>query len=111
MATQDPIASAFAAGPWWLRVIYFVGIPAGIALFLVWFTTSTVALGMTQVLDNQQKIMSREQHIDQQMDTAMTNMHDFVKDTQEQNRRILKVWQQICVNGAHSPDAINKCLE
>lgn len=30
-------------GPWWVKALYMFGVPAGIALFLLYFVTSSIA--------------------------------------------------------------------
>jgi hypothetical protein len=37
--------------PWWIRPLYIFGIPAGIAVFLVYFLTATVVNGQTKIQD------------------------------------------------------------
>ena len=50
---QDPIDAvehlSVVSEPWWLRPLYVFGVPAGIAVFLVWFLTSVVSAGQNKM--------------------------------------------------------------
>lgn len=41
----SPLSSS---APWWLTAIYFLGVPAALCLYLVWFQTSVVVAGQTK---------------------------------------------------------------
>jgi hypothetical protein len=36
------------SAPWWVRPLYFFGIPAGLCVFLVWFLTAIVVAGQAE---------------------------------------------------------------
>lgn len=67
MAAHDPapveIPDAPGAAPWWLQPLYVFGIPAGIAVFLVYFLTSVVVSGqnkLQETLDLHQADQARQ---------------------------------------------------
>lgn len=42
-ASWPPDGGIGNGSPWWVKAAYTFGIPAGIALFLLWFVTSSIA--------------------------------------------------------------------
>lgn len=40
-----------SGGPWWAKALYMFGVPAGIALYLVWFLTSGAYAALNRKLD------------------------------------------------------------
>ena len=75
--------------PWWVRVIYVVGIPSAICIFLIWYVTIQMTNQITALVVNQQQIA----------DLVRTHAVDssyIIKET-TQTRIIL---QQICANTA-----------
>jgi hypothetical protein len=93
----------FAGQPWWVKAIFFIGVPSAIALGLVWSDR-------VQLADTVNSNASCLQRIEQGANTH----NDYVKDqfsrlsraTDETNRILLAT----CVNNAKgNSDAIDRC--
>lgn len=91
----DIPAPTSTAAPWWLQPLYAFGIPAGIAVFLVWFLTSVVVSGQKAAQD------TLEQHI-QDMKVDQTRQLLF-------QARELQLLMLLCRNSARTERARNDC--
>jgi hypothetical protein len=58
---HDPTEPDAPGAPWWLRPLYVFGVPAAIAIFLVWFVTAVVAMGQTKLQDTLDAHVTNEQ--------------------------------------------------
>ena len=109
--TEAPVSNGNLPGPAWLKVIYVFGVPAAIAMFLVWFNTASKAADMDRVLMNQQVIMDKLQAVDTQMSTANVNMRIFVEAQIKAEENRMRVMRQICINTAKDNQGMLKCAE
>jgi hypothetical protein len=69
-------------GPWWVRAVGVTGVTGAIALYLIYFLTTSLA--------------------------AAIERHD--KTTAERLRELIAISRQICVNGAVSDVGREGCL-
>lgn len=82
--------------PWWIGSIIKLGVPAAIALFLIWFIVSTISPSITFIKEN------LVLHAD-----SATRVG---REIHEQNEKLMKVLQQICMNSAKNNQERNGCF-
>ena len=84
--------------PWWAAFIVQVGVPAAIALGLVFWLTTRYETRLVRVEERQiavEKMMSQTLSM---MQSAAESMHEFAQRTEQQQLRRDIVLRQICVN-------------
>lgn len=100
-------------GPWFVSFILQVGVPAAIALFLVWLT----GLRLERTVAANAEVLK---HMQQEMDSAQVVMARFADQNQENSDRQLRVLRQICVavtelaereSGKREPLRQSACVE
>ena len=88
--------------PEWLMVLIKLGIPGGIAVFLVW----RLAGGIDSIEDHRR--MSEAQHT--QTLTHVAANQDIMGQVLRNGDRVLWVLQQMCVQNARTTEAQMRCL-
>lgn len=81
------------SSPWWVNSVIKIGVPSAIALFLVWFLS-------TQVRDRLDAV-----------DGKLNNHINMSTPLMDQNRQMLILLRQICVNSAPSNYERSQCLQ
>ena len=89
---MTPVEEESTEQPWWVNPLYKFGIPSAIALFSVWFLA-------TQVRD---KLEAVDNKLNAHIGASIQN--------QNQNERMLKLLQQICINSAASNQERSQCF-
>jgi hypothetical protein len=69
--------------PWYVKALATIGVPAAIAVYLVWFTTNGV----------------------------MSAIHDHANTSETGNKIIVNLLTQDCVNGSETSDEENACFQ
>jgi hypothetical protein len=98
-------------GPAWLKVLYVFGVPAAIALFLVWSNTSSQAKDLEKILANQTGIMQQLTAVQTGMTSAQVSMSAFVEMHERAEESRMRVMRQICINTAKDQQGMLKCAE
>lgn len=87
--------------PWWARLIYVIGIPSALVLFLTWFITYNINDKINVILMNQLKLIEAYE------------AHKINTDYQVKEVTSMRlILQQICVNNAiQSGINANDCFQ
>ncbi len=90
--------------PWWIGAIYKLGIPAAIALFLIWFVVATVIPNIQFIKENLVLHANSSSQVGQ-------DLRDQNIRLSQQNERLMRVLQQICINSAKNNQERNGCFQ
>ncbi len=85
--------------PWWVKAIGFVGVPAAIAMYLIWALVQNVVPAMFEM----QKTMTT-------MASSIASVSADHAASKVQNDDILKVLRGTCLNQAKTYDDRMRCL-
>jgi hypothetical protein len=81
MDTTDSPRASFTHLPMWAQVAYLLGVPSGIAVFLVWFLSGAV----------------------------LQALHAHAEESRAGITKQVQLLQQICVNTASTPEERASC--
>jgi hypothetical protein len=95
----------------WLKVVYVFGVPAAIAMFLVWSNTVTQTKDLDMILSNQTVITRQLTAVETEMKAAQQNMRSFVEAQLKTEENRMRVMRQICINTARDQQGMLKCAE
>jgi len=98
--------AAEASAPWWLKPAYVFGMPAAIALFLVWFVTGIVASGQTFVTA---VVANGQAKLQATLDQHITAMQVERAEAQALDAKMLLLWGFICENTSQTERERNQC--
>lgn len=97
---EDSIAKQVSDAPWWIRLVYMIGVPSTIALFLVWILAGTTTTSLREISSTLNNM--RENLVLHSADTAYTA---------KRIDRIEQLLQQICVNTASNSSTRAACFK
>jgi hypothetical protein len=103
LSPQDAPDSTLLGLTGWPRIVFLFGIPSAIALYLVWFLTANVAVGVGEMRD-----MLKKHEAEDAASRAETL--DHYRTTASDNERIRVLLRQICVNTATSEAQKAECF-
>ena len=95
--------TAPAEGPWWVKFATFFGVPALLAVYLVWSLVS----GQGEVLGRIERMLYAQQA---QVSEVASVARETAAATTAVSIRIESYMRQICVNGAKTQADRNTCL-
>jgi len=86
--------------PNWARIVYFIGVPSALVLFLTWFITNSMYTDLRAIQENLKTT---------QEDLKLHSIDSsyITKETLQ----IRSILQKICANTAANRDERNKCFE
>lgn len=96
--------------PWWVRAIAYVGVPAAIACFLVWFLVVRVDGWQDAADDKLDAHMAATVVLAESVKGIAVALADIEREHQESGRRLERYLRQLCVSGATNRDERNQCL-
>lgn len=88
--------TATPTGPWWLKVVYAFGIPAAIALYLVYVVSTTQAATMASIKSTVEQHATANLLSDVEVKAAMIRQEGYLR--------------LLCVNTSKSIGDRNSCL-
>jgi hypothetical protein len=103
MATEETPPTVVKSSPWWLQGIVTLGVPAAIALYLVWFIASNQTAAINKMTDT----VTEHSHQSAIAAAAAVVIQNDMRDT---NVRVEAYMRLLCVNGAKTTTDRNICL-
>jgi hypothetical protein len=92
-----------AEGPWWIKFATFFGVPALLAVYLVW----SLASGQGAVLQNIERMLYAQQ---EKVNEVANVAKETSNITAAATARMQQILVQICVNSAETVQERNACL-
>lgn len=92
--------------PWQIRAIIYMGVPAAIACFLVWFVTQVVLVS----LNAQQSLLSAQQTTLNSLAQSTSTLQGEHSQIRMVNEAMLKVLQASCANDAKTMENRANCF-
>jgi hypothetical protein len=80
-------------GPWWIQVIYKVGIPSAIAIFLIWALVTRIDVEILEIREN--------------LRLHAVDSSYIIKNT----NNLQQILQRICVNTSETNEERNACFQ
>lgn len=102
----DVLQNGSNGSPWWVKVIYNLGIPAASFVFLLWFVTSTLAGNLEALANQSAKIETQQGVILANQQSIMDNLRLDL----ERQRESCYLMRQVCLNTAKDATQRSACI-
>lgn len=97
---DSPLKFNLAELPWWGQLVYVVGVPSALVVFLTWFITGSIDSKINTLVNNQQVIQ-------EQLKLHTVDSNYEIKEITSMKLTL----QQICVNSSiSSGNKIDNCF-
>ena len=96
--------------PWWVRAIAYVGVPAAIACFLVWFLVARVDGWQRNADTKLDTHIAATVVLADSVRSITLALTEIEREHRESSKRLERYLRQLCVSGAKDREERNQCL-
>lgn len=93
--------------PWQIKFAYTFGIPAVIAVYLIWYQTNRI----DKTIDQLQSSVSMLRENIKEMNATIINNRDLIINSERKYDRLINMMVRVCANAAETNIDRNACFE